>query len=200
MMSKTSKTPIKTEDRTRSSKVVEAKGHAPKPSTEMAQAISDEDRQVLREVGAEVLTSLQIEETVAISCPDDEIADLALKYGAQALVDEFAPADAVESTLAPVIVAVRNAVMTGFRFATKGSCKRRDIELNIALKCAGMLVQLLETFDSHRGHGKRRVTVGNVNVESGAQAIVGTVETTSRDDSKAEGSIIEPTKPKPRAV
>jgi hypothetical protein len=66
-------------------------------------------------VGAKLLTSAQVDGSVSISCPDNKTVDLALKYGAQGLVDEFAATDAVESTLAPVIVALRNAVMTNRR-------------------------------------------------------------------------------------
>ena len=176
------------------------KGQEPKPSTEMASAVTAEDRQVLRRVGAKMLTSAQIKGTVPISCPDDKTVDLALKHGAQGLVDEFAPSDAVESTLAPVIVGIRNAVMTSLHLATRGSDERRDVEQNAAFKGAAVLVQLVEAYDAHRGHGGRRFTVGNVNVESGAQAIVGNVETTPRQEPRTEDSTIEPNKRKPRAA
>ena len=89
--------------------------------------------------------------------------------------------------------------MTSLRLATSGSGERRDVELNTALKGAGVLAQLLEAFDAHRGHGGRRFTVGNVNVEFGARAIVGNVETTPRQGPRTEHSTIEPKKRKPRA-
>lgn len=170
-----------------------------KPSSELAPALSADDRQVLRRLGAKMLTGTQINGSVSISCPDNKAIDLALKHGAQGLVDEFAPADAIESTLAPVIVGIRNAVMASLHLATGGSSERRDIELNTALKGAGVLGQLLEAFDAHRGHGGRRFTVGNVNVESGAQAIVaGNVETTPPQAPRAKASTVEPNKRKPR--
>jgi hypothetical protein len=147
-----------------------------------------------------MLTCAQIDGSVSISCPNDTGTDLALKHGAQGLVDEFAPADAVESTYAPVIVGIRNAVMTSLRLAANGSGERRDVELNIAFKGAGVLAQLLEAFDSHRGSGTRRVTVGNVNVQSGAQAIVGNVDATPRQEPPIEGSAVAPNKRKPRAA
>ena len=137
---------------------------------------------MLRRVGAKMLTDAQIDGSVSISCPHDKAVDLALQHGAQGLVDEFAPADAVESTLATVIVGIRNAVMTSLHLAARGSDERRDVEQNAAFKGAGRLVQLVEAYDAHRGHGGRRFTVGNVNVESGAQAIVGNVETTPRQE------------------
>ena len=49
-------------------------------------------------------------------------------------------------------------------------------------------------------HGGRRFTVGKVNVEFGAQAIVGNVETTPRPEPRTEDSTIEPNKRKPRAA
>ena len=169
----------------------------PKPSTEIVPDLSDYGPQELRSLGAELLTELQIEGSVSISYPD-KLVDLALKEGAQGLVDEFAPADAVESTYAPVIVGIRNAVMAGLRLATKGSVERRDVELNMAFKGAGVLAQLLEAFDVHRRHGGRRFTVGNVNVESGAQAIVGNVETTPRQEPRIEEASAKRKKHKPR--
>jgi hypothetical protein len=104
--------------------------------------LSSEERQALRCIGAKLLTSAQIQGSVTISCPDNKAVDLALQQGDQGLVDEFAPADAVESTYAPVIVGIRNAVMTSLHLATKGSVERRDVELNTALKGASVLAQL----------------------------------------------------------
>ncbi len=147
-----------------------------------------------------MLATAQLEGSVSISCPDDKTVDLALKHGAQGLIDEFAPADAVESTYAPVIVGIRNAVMTGLHLAAKGSGERRGVELNSALKGARVLAHLLEAFDAHRGQDSRRVTVRNVNVESSAQAIVGNIETTPRQEPRTEDSTIEPIKRKPRAT
>jgi hypothetical protein len=182
------------------SKTPSSKTDLVEPSTEMASVVSAEDRQMLRRVGAKMLTSAQIDGSVSISCPNDKAVDLALRNGAQGLVDEFAPADAVESTYALLIVGIRNAVMTSLRLATTGSAERRDVELNAAFKGASGLAALLEAFDARRGHGGRRFTVGNVNVESGAQAVVGNVETTSRRDPRNEDSTIKPNKPKPRAA
>ena len=99
-----------------------------------------------------------------------------------------------------MIIGIRNALMASLCLATKGSAERRDIELNTAFKGAAVLNQLLEAFDVHRGHAGRRFTVGNVNVESGAQAIVGNVETTPRQEPKIEEASAKPKKHKPRAA
>ena len=50
------------------------KGQEPKPSTEMAPVLSAEERQVLRRVGAKMLTSAQIDGSVSISCPNDKVS------------------------------------------------------------------------------------------------------------------------------
>jgi hypothetical protein len=174
--------------------------NGPKPSTEIVPDLSDYGPQELRRVGPDLITELQLEGSVSISFHDDKLGDLAVKHGVQGLVDEFAPADAVESTYAPVIIGIRNAVMASLCLATKGSAERRDIELNTAFKGAGVLAQLLQAFDVHRRHGGRRFTVGNVNVESGAQAIVGNVEATPRQEPRIEEASAKPNKHKPRAA
>jgi hypothetical protein len=172
-----------------------------KRSAEIAPVLSAEERQLMRRVGAKMLTTAQVDGSVSITCPENKVVDSALKQGACGLLDEFAAADAFESTLTPVIVGLRNAVMASFHFAAKGLCEKREIELNTAFKGAGVLAELLQALDAHRGHGSRRVSVGNVNVESGAQAIVGNVETPApAKDSTPEASAIEPKERKPRAT
>jgi hypothetical protein len=154
----------------------------------------------MRRVGASILTKVQVDRSVSIQCPDDQVVDMALKHGAVGLRDEFAPADAVESTLASVTVGLRNAVLASFAMATKGICERRDIELSTAFKGARVLAELLEAFDAHRGHGNRRINVGNVNVESGAQAIVGNVTTTTQNQSEPDRGTVAPPKRNARAA
>src|SRR5262249_39854170 len=160
-MAKTEKSTLKTQaSKTPSSKTdlievtdpAKAKKHQSARSTEISAALSSADPQLMRSVGAKLLTDSQVDASVSIGCPDNKAIDLALRRGSRGLLDEFAPADAVESTLAPVIVALRNAVMTSLRLAA-GSFERRDIELNIAFKGAARLTQLLEAFDAHRGRG-----------------------------------------------
>jgi hypothetical protein len=81
-----------------------------------------------------------------------------------------------------------------------GTLTRNGVLLNTALKGAATLTQLLQAFDAHRGHGNRRVSVGNVNVESSGQAIVGNVETpTPQSEPTTEAGTVEP-KRKARAA
>ena len=57
------------------------------------------------------LTTAQVTSTVSITCPENKAIDHGLRLGALGLLAEFAPADAVELALAPLIVALRNSVM-----------------------------------------------------------------------------------------
>jgi hypothetical protein len=173
-------------------------GQESKPSKVMASVGSPQDRQVLTRSGAKLLTKAQIEGSVPAFCTNDKAIDFLLRHGAQGLLDEFAPADAVESTYAAVIVGIRNAVMTSMYLANRE--EGRDVELAVAFRGAAVLTKLLEAYDAHRGHGGRRFTVGNVNVEPGAQAIVGNVETTPRQEPRIQEAGAKANKHKPRAV
>jgi hypothetical protein len=174
--------------------ISDLEGQESKPSKVMASVASAEDRALKTRVGAKVLTEVQIEGSVPVLATKESIT-LFLKQGAQGLLDEFAPADAVESTYAAVIVGIRNAVMTSMCVANKGV--RRDVELALAFRGAAILAQLLEGYDAHRGRGGRRFTVGNVNVEPGAQAIVGNVETTARQEPRIQEAGAKANTPKP---
>ena len=128
----------------------------------------------IRFTGAELLTQAQVKASVGLQT-GDALTDRGLQEGAVGLLDEFAPSDAVEATLAPVIVGLRNAVMMSLAVAP--TSEGRDLELMAAMKGATVLVKLLEAYDAHRGNGRRHVSVGSVKVEPGAQAIVGNVTT-----------------------
>jgi hypothetical protein len=71
-----------------------------KPSAEIAPVLSAEERQLMRRVGAQLLTAAQADGSVLITCSENKAVDLVVKHGAQGLLDEFEPADAYESTLA----------------------------------------------------------------------------------------------------
>jgi len=101
---------------------------------------------------------------------------LALIQLPRALYTQFDAADAVESILARQIVGLNMMVMDCLQRASSAdSLIQREIELKYATKGAAVITRLVEAFDAHRGRGKQNVTVGNVNVESGGQAVVGNV-------------------------
>lgn len=53
------------------------------------------------------------------------------------------------------------------------------------MKGANVVIQLVDALQRVRGNGRGNVSVGNVSVEAGGQAIVGTVQTgqRGRDDN-----------------
>lgn len=114
--------------------------------------------------------------------------------GAVALYAEIGPRDGLESVMARVAVALGNGVMDCFGRAGRSGnfLSVRDINLRHAIKGVNALAELVKAFDNHRGRNQQKVTVGQVNVQSGAQAIVGNVGARERQD--------EPTRPGPLLV
>ena len=59
--------------------------------------------------------------------------------------------------------------------------ERRDLNLRHGLKGAAVAAELIKVLDARRGNSvPRSVTVRDVNVQAGAQAIIGNVETPRR--------------------
>jgi hypothetical protein len=159
-------------------KRVKLKQEATPPATRSTLPAAPEQAESLDQVrssAARALTNVQVRGSIGAIYPDNEVVQRGLQEGAVGMLEQFAPTDAVESTLAPVIVALKNAVMMSLGAATR--VETRDMELNAAFRGASVLVELVQAYDAHRGNGKRQVLVGNVKVEAGAQAIVGNVET-----------------------
>jgi hypothetical protein len=57
-----------------------------------------------------------------------------------------------------------------------GQFKLRDLNLRHGMKGATIAADLLKALNDQRSEKPEKVTVGNVNVEAGGQAIVGNVE------------------------
>ncbi len=91
----------------------------------------------------------------------------------------IAPRDEVEGMLAAQMVAAHNASMECHRRAMIGeqTFEGRKEALNQANKLSRTYTMLLDALNRHRGKGQQKVTVEHVHVHSGAQAIVGSVET-----------------------
>lgn len=94
-----------------------------------------------------------------------------------ALYAALEPGDATESLLARVAVATSNASMDSFSRAAQSGCHpaARDLNLKYGIKAALAVVELTKALDQHRGRHRQTVSVGQVNVQSGGQAIVGNV-------------------------
>ena len=116
---------------------------------------------------------------------DDE--SRTLKKASVARYREFAPADATERVFATLSVGLHNAVMTSLEHAAGADMLDvRSEELRNATRGAKIVAELLEALDRHRGRGKQSVTVGQVTVETGGQAIVGNVNSEGRRSTEPE--------------
>jgi hypothetical protein len=106
------------------------------------------------------------------------------------LFESLAPSDASEAMLAIQMVGTHSAAMECLRRAMipEQSTATRDSCLRAAQKMMALYTRQLETLNRHRGKGQQKVTVEYVNVEAGAQAIVGTVETGNRRPEKRRGN------------
>jgi len=119
--------------------------------------------------------ALQCAATVSLegTLPQD---DAEVTNGAIALYNAFNPRDAYESVAARLTVGLTNCAMASMARAAKQGCpaNARELEMRVAIKSASAVTELLKVLE-HRGSSRQTVTVGQVTVQSGGQAIVGNV-------------------------
>ena len=89
------------------------------------------------------------------------------------------PESEFEGMLAAQMIGTHNAAMDCLRCAMlpTQTFEGRNQNLKHAAKLLSIYTQQMGAMDKHRGKGPRKVTVGHLNVETGGQAVVGTVET-----------------------
>jgi hypothetical protein len=156
---------------------------AQRSETDRAKAADATDRDQL---GSDFLAVVQTGLSLKTSGLSDENS-AALQKAAVARYREFAPSDASERTLASLIVGLQNGSMTSLQAGASTECPHiRNDEMRNAIHAAETVADLLEKLDRHRGRGHRDVRVGQVNVETGAQAIVGNVTSDGRRPSPPE--------------
>ena len=102
------------------------------------------------------------------------------------------PADPANSAICRFIVALANTGMDSFKRATAeaGLPLIQERDLKLGMKAATTLVELIKAFDSRPGRKPQNVSVGQVNVQSGGQAIVGNVSH-PKSEGRAPGSLDE---------
>jgi hypothetical protein len=103
--------------------------------------------------------------------------------GAVELYRRLAPKDALDEIAAVLAVSVSNASLDCLAQAARVAPQHldhRDLNLKHGLKGAAVAADLIRLLDSRRGQSSKSVSVGNVNVEAGGQAIVGNVGTGPR--------------------
>ena len=112
-----------------------------------------------------------------------------IRNGSLELYQGLEPKSALESVLASLIVDVSNATHDCLSLAARvqpDALQHRAINLRHAFKGATVVTQLVDTLERLRGNRPGNVSVGEVNVESGGQAIVGTVQTDRCDQEPSE--------------
>jgi hypothetical protein len=122
----------------------------------------------------------------------EEKREWQLMDGAVGLYLSLQPQDPIESIISRLIVAGTNATMDCLGRAAQfdSSSRARDLNLRYGLKGAPVVADLIKLLESRRGQGRPNVTVGNVNVEAGGQAIVGSVEIGDRRNKTAQALMV----------
>ena len=125
-----------------------------------------------------LLVAHQVTDSVNVPAGTDSSLGWQLRDDAVALYAAIEPRDALESVLARLVVGVSNGVMHCLSGAARNDdCQQsRDVNLRHAIKGSLAVTEMVKAIDNHRGRDRQKVTVGQVNVQSGGQAIVGNVE------------------------
>ena len=163
-----------------------AKGR--KPTTVVAND-PDDQKGALKNIGGSQsdfwnnLLAAQAVQALWLENSDAETRDRQLSATVAALVG-ISPRDELEGMMAAQLIAAHNAAMECYRRAMIGeqSFEGRRESLNQANKLSRTYTTLLEALNRHRGKGQQKVTVEHVHVHSGAQAVVGMVETPGGGD------------------
>lgn len=135
---------------------------------------------------SDTLAAIQVALSLNTSGFSDQ-ESVTLKKGSVARYREFAPADPTESLLVSLAVGLHNATMRSLEnVAGTDMLDVRSEELRNATRGTKAVADLMEALDRHRGRGKQSVTVGQVTVETGGQAIVGNVNSEARRGTKPE--------------
>lgn len=93
------------------------------------------------------------------------------------LFESIGPTDGIEGMLATQMVGTHNATMECLRRAMiyDQSLEAQKVYLSQAERLMNLYTRHVDALARHRGGGQPNITVGQVNVESGGQAIVGNV-------------------------
>lgn len=125
----------------------------------------------------EVAKLMEILSLINVPPSTGEAQREALHVKAIDLFESLKPADGLEGMLAVQMVGTHNAAVESLRRAMiyDQSLERRNVYLSQAERMMGMYMRQVDALAKHRGKGHANITVGQVNVESGGQAVVGNV-------------------------
>jgi hypothetical protein len=129
----------------------------------------------------------QLGNSLRLSDSDEEQRDHACRATISGLVG-IDPKDELEGMIAAQLIAGHNAAMECYRRAMLPNqpFEGRRENLTQANKLSRTFALLLDALNRHRGKGQQKVTVEHVHVHSGAQAIVGMVETQGQVTSRSK--------------
>jgi hypothetical protein len=103
-----------------------------------------------------------------------------LVESAEALYEDFRTADPIDSILARLMCGISSMTMDSLSRGTwSQNLVQREMELKTATRGALVIAELTKAYDGRRTRGKQTVNVGQVNVGSGGQAVVGNVTSAS---------------------
>lgn len=158
-----------TNSRTGGSKSVVAKlPHA-------ARSAPDKVKKITVSQARDALALVQVTAALAIPANLDEETKEAVLDGAHALYRDFQIADSIDSVLATLICVLNSTTMDAAARAKRSpTLEQREMELKSVIKGARTVIELTEAYDRRRAR-KQTVSVGQVKVEAGGQAVVGNV-------------------------
>jgi hypothetical protein len=110
--------------------------------------------------------------------PDNDLKSK-IRQGSIDLYRRLKPRNAQESIISLLAVGITNASLDCLALVSRlnvDQAELRDLNLRHGLKGATVAADLIKALNELRGEMPEKISVGNVNVEAGGQAIVGTVE------------------------
>jgi hypothetical protein len=149
------------------------------PSTDLSLAMRSEDSTGAASARDVAPQDFLLLTQVAASAPNphNERMQNELMDNAVDLYRSLQPQDPIESIIDRVLVAVTNSTMDCFARAAQcnESPAARHLNLRDGMKGARVVTDMVKHRDMRRGQTRQAVTVGNVSVQAGGQAIVGNV-------------------------
>jgi hypothetical protein len=125
----------------------------------------------------------QVMAAMAIPTDADEQTQLGMPDSAVARFQDFQAGDPIECIIAGLMCGISDMTMESLaRAARSTNPQNTEIFAKIATKGALVVTELAKAFDQHRGRGKQSVSVGQVNVQAGGQAVVGQVTSAPNQD------------------
>ena len=150
-----------------------------KPASPAAKAVQPPDQPASS--GSKFLNGMQIIMCVPKAQIEGKDATPKMIKGALDLYTGMHPKDSIDSILATLIVNISNLSNSSLAKAANLPPALGNRHLLAGLKGATVVSDLIKTYHAQHQKGEK-VMVGQVNVESGGQAIVGTVETGSKKE------------------